>query len=520
MKSFKTYIFCTLFILLAGTQASAQSIVGAWTAGNTTVDGASVLVFLANGYYFQIQNAEASEAPHGLDGFERGTYTWNPATGALTVTTVQDLNGDTGLSDLNGASGLTFTVSGNAATFTIPGEGTITANRVTGTSPIVGAWFFGNPAVADNSVVVVFLPNGVYFMAQDGDSSPVTGDPNGHDGIEHGTYSWNPTTGALTSSPPPALYVDTNGDWGLSHPSGPRTANLSADGLTLVTHEGTDSFSLARVGGVASAPANYQGLWFNPAESGWGINFAHQGDLIFASWFTYDLTGKGTWLVMTASKTAPGTYTGTLFQGTGPSFDAVPFPPLGSPGGATVSGLTGTGTIAFSDANNATFAYTLGGIPQSKTITRQLFGPQPVCTFGAQTNLALATNYTDLWWATPGGSEAGWGINLTHQGDIIFASWFTFDRDHTPMWLVVQATKTAPGVYVGTQVYRLSGPAFNAMPFPPIGAPGGPTGVIVGTATFTFADGNAASFNYTVDGATQTKSITREVFATPGTVCQ
>ncbi len=55
---------------------------------------------------------------------------------------------------------------------------------------------------------------------------------------------------------------------------------------------------------AAAAAVNYQGLWFNPAESGWGINFAHQGDLIFASWFTYDLTGKGTWLVMTASKTA------------------------------------------------------------------------------------------------------------------------------------------------------------------------------------------------------------------------
>jgi hypothetical protein len=302
----------------------------------------------------------------------------------------------------------------------------------------------------------------------------------------------------------------------------PTAAGARGETIT-VTSNGLGSPQSFQVSGSATtlpSASNYQGLWFNPAESGWGINFAHQGDLIFASWFTYDLTGKGTWLVMTASKTAPNTYTGTLFQGTGPAFDAVPFPPLGSPGGATVSGLTGTGTITFSDANNATFAYTLAGISQAKTITRQLFGPQPVCTFGAQPNLALATNYTDLWWAMPGGSEAGWGINLTHQGDIIFASWFTFDRDHTPMWLVVQANKTAPGTYVGTQVYRLNGPAFNAVPFPPIGAPGGPTGVVVGTATFTFANGNAATFNYTVDGATQTKSITREVFTSPGTVCQ
>ena len=45
----------------------------------------------------------------------------------------------------------------------------------------------------------------------------------------------------------------------------------------------------------AQTTPNYQGLWWNaPAasESGWGINFAHQGDVIFATWFTYDLTGK------------------------------------------------------------------------------------------------------------------------------------------------------------------------------------------------------------------------------------
>ncbi len=270
---------------------------------------------------------------------------------------------------------------------------------------------------------------------------------------------------------------------------------------------------------LASNP-NYQGLWFNPAESGWGVNFAHQGDLIFASWFTYDFSGKGMWLVMTAAKTSGSTYSGQLLQGTGPAFDSVPFPPLGSPGGAVAGGLTGTGTITFSDPNNATFSYTLGGVAQTKTITRQLFGTQPICSFGDEPNLALATNYTDLWWAYPGGSEAGWGINLTHQDDIIFATWFTFDHDRTPMWLVVQANKIATGVYAGAQLFRLSGPSFNQVPFPPLGGPGGPAGSSVGSARFAFANGNFATFTYTVNGVTQSKAITREVFVPPGTTCQ
>jgi hypothetical protein len=41
-----------------------------------------------------------------------------------------------------------------------------------------------------------------------------------------------------------------------------------------------------------------------------------------------------------------------------------------------------------------------------------------------------------------------------------------------------------------------------------------------GTATLTFSDGNFATFDYTVDGIAQTKQITRDVFAPPGTVCQ
>src|SRR5512137_1221642 len=62
---------------------------------------------------------------------------------------------------------------------------------------------------------------------------------------------------------------------------------------------------------AAPPPANYQGLWWNSppqSESGWGINVAHQGDKIFATWFTYDTAGDGWWLSMTADKTAEGIY--------------------------------------------------------------------------------------------------------------------------------------------------------------------------------------------------------------------
>ena len=96
--------------------------------------------------------------------------------------------------------------------------------------------------------------------------------------------------------------------------TGQRLANLNIDAPEL------SSLAILPVTGVgvpAPTPAVYEGLWWNsPAgsEAGWGINLAQQGDTIFASWFTYDLTGKAWWLVMSANKTAPGMYAGTLFQ--------------------------------------------------------------------------------------------------------------------------------------------------------------------------------------------------------------
>lgn len=262
---------------------------------------------------------------------------------------------------------------------------------------------------------------------------------------------------------------------------------------------------------------NFQGLWWNsPAgsESGWGINLAHQGDTIFATWFTYDPTGNPWWLTMTAQKTSTNTFSGTLYQTRGPAFDASPFVAAN-----VIETPVGFGTLTFSDASNGTFAYTLNGISQSKAVTRQVFGPLPTCIFEVQADISLAANYQDLWWAAPPGSESGWGISFAHQGDTILASWFTYNGDGTPLWLTVTAPQTTPGTYSGA-FYRTTGPAFDAVPFNPANV----LGTTVGTATFRFFDGNSATFSYSVNTltgvVTQSKQLTREAFAFPRTLCK
>jgi hypothetical protein len=43
---------------------------------------------------------------------------------------------------------------------------------------------------------------------------------------------------------------------------------------------------------------SYEGIWWKSDEGGWGINLAHQGSTIFATWFTMTRMGPrcGSWL--------------------------------------------------------------------------------------------------------------------------------------------------------------------------------------------------------------------------------
>jgi hypothetical protein len=106
--------------------------------------------------------------------------------------------------------------------------------------------------------------------------------------------------------------------------------------------------------------------------------------------------------------------------------------------------------------------------------------------------------------------------NVTHQDNTLFAALFTCDAQGKGLWLVMPAgLRQGDGSFQGER-YRTTGPAFNAQPFTPIG----PDSVsLVGTARFTFADGNNATLVYTCDGTSVTKSITRQAFASPTPSC-
>ena len=254
---------------------------------------------------------------------------------------------------------------------------------------------------------------------------------------------------------------------------------------------------------------NYTDIWWNAAEPGWGMNINHQAETFFATWFTYDTDGAGMWIVMTAGTGNATKKSGTLYRATG-----IPFANIN---GATAANFplpeVGSGTFDVIDASTLRFTYTLNGVSQVKTLQRYGFDAQTRCV-ETRTGRAHAKNYQDLWW-TP--SESGWGLNLAHQGDTIFATWFTYGAGGRGQWLLgSDLRRQAMGEYRG-RLYRTTGKAFNQIAGGPatLGAP-----VDVGEATLTFLDGENGRFDYTVEGVTQSKAITRQQFGGTAPLCR
>jgi lysyl endopeptidase len=127
--------------------------------------------------------------------------------------------------------------------------------------------------------------------------------------------------------------------------------------------------SLAQYLGSAATIIDYSDLWWNPNESGMGLNIVqHASRTIFAIWFNYDASGSPRWYAITSGtwNSATNTFTAPMYQTSGPAATEATF----NPARVTVTPV-GNATITFTDANNGTFAYTLNGIAGTKVITRE-----------------------------------------------------------------------------------------------------------------------------------------------------
>lgn len=122
--------------------------------------------------------------------------------------------------------------------------------------------------------------------------------------------------------------------------------------------------------GPAVPAFDYTDLWWNPEESGWGLNLIqHPSHVIFGVMYTYEAPNRATWFVLPGGTwSSPTTYGGVLYRVTGPAFNNPAFDP-----GAVRVGAVGSAALAFSDRDHGTFTFTVNGTQVTKAITRQPF---------------------------------------------------------------------------------------------------------------------------------------------------
>jgi hypothetical protein len=115
--------------------------------------------------------------------------------------------------------------------------------------------------------------------------------------------------------------------------------------------------------------ANYTDLWWNAAESGWGLSISQQYRTIFAVWYSYASNGQPAWYVLPGgSWIAPDTYSGNLYR-----TSAAPGS-LGAFNAGSVARIAvGSMTLKFTGSNSATMSYIVDGASGSKALSRQPF---------------------------------------------------------------------------------------------------------------------------------------------------
>jgi hypothetical protein len=126
------------------------------------------------------------------------------------------------------------------------------------------------------------------------------------------------------------------------------------------------SLVLCLASGLSHATHNYQDWWWNPAQSGMGLNVGQQNDTIFVAWFNYGDDNKASFLTMGGVLNG-NTLTGTLFRGTGP----VPGPNYNP--ALVKQTAVGTATLTFNSNTDATLTYSYDNKSGSMALQRFSF---------------------------------------------------------------------------------------------------------------------------------------------------
>jgi len=107
-------------------------------------------------------------------------------------------------------------------------------------------------------------------------------------------------------------------------------------------------------------------LWWNPNESGWGLQLVQRSEVIFATLFVYNDASVPVWYSATLEPNGFSSWTGALAQCNGPWFGSVPFDPRLK----TCTQVGNMNFTAFGDQDGM-LVYSVNGVTVNKMITRE-----------------------------------------------------------------------------------------------------------------------------------------------------
>lgn len=159
-------------------------------------------------------------------------------------------------------------------------------------------------------------------------------------------------------------------------------------------------------------------LWWNPNESGWGMNIIQQSNVLFATIFVYDQNGQAHWFVasdltsLNVPTDRPYEFTGRLYETTGPVFSSPSFSAA-----AVTRRDVGSVTFEFIPPAQANLTYSVDGTTVSKSLTRQTWASNNLAGnyFGGQFTIKSPFS-TSTCASTAGGLQRFDSIAITHSG--------------------------------------------------------------------------------------------------------
>jgi len=274
-----------------------------------------------------------------------------------------------------------------------------------------------------------------------------------------------------------------------------------------------DHWSDAAATSIAMNQRGLSGAWADPTTSSQGFVMDIEPDfygsgtgLLFAGWYTFDVTAAGgqRWYTLQAQVSGTTPASAGIYSTTGGRFDSAQTASPTQVGHATLSFsdcMHGALDYAFTDGSNRS-----GSIPLTRLLSNT------TCTPTGDSGAAKVPTLLSGAWADGGNSGQGLVFDMNANDNVIFAGWYTFSATGAldsgaaaQRWYTLQATfKPGTNTPNGVGIYESTGGVFNAA---------GSTQIKkVGSGTLVFNTCASATLTYTfTSGANSGKSGTLDL---------